>query len=302
MLGGLLDNPARPFVTVLGGSKVSDKLGVISALLDKVDQLLIGGGMCFTFFAAQGRSIGDSLLEADQVDACRQLLEGPARSCCLRTSSGLSAEGKIGNPAAGGDMRMFGRGLPDGWKGLDIGPGAAAAFGEVINRGADRVLERPDGCLRRPTLRGGHTGGGRGVRRDPWLHRGRRRRQRERRSAKFGLDDEIDHVSTGGGAVSSCSNKATCPDSRPSEELPMPDRKPLISGNWKMHHNHFEAIQLVQKLSYAITKDDYERVDVSVHPALHRPPHGADRARRRQDPDPAGRAALPLRGEGRVHR
>ncbi len=74
VLGGLLHGAARPFVAVLGGSKVSDKLGVIEALLDRVDTLLVGGGMCFTFLAAQGHPIGESLFEADQVDDCRRLL------------------------------------------------------------------------------------------------------------------------------------------------------------------------------------------------------------------------------------
>ena len=68
VLGGLLEGAAQPFVAVLGGSKVSDKLGVIEALLDRVDTLLVGGGMCFTFLAAQGHRIGESLFEADQVD------------------------------------------------------------------------------------------------------------------------------------------------------------------------------------------------------------------------------------------
>ena len=72
----LRESPKRPFVAVLGGAKVSDKLGVIEALLDTVDSLVIGGAMCFTFFAAQGRSIGDSLFEPDQVDTCKRLLEG----------------------------------------------------------------------------------------------------------------------------------------------------------------------------------------------------------------------------------
>ena len=83
VLLGLRNDPKRPFVAVLGGAKVSDKLGVIEALLDIVDALGIGGAMCFTFFAAQGNPIGDSLFEPDQVDTCRRLLDGRAsRSTC----------------------------------------------------------------------------------------------------------------------------------------------------------------------------------------------------------------------------
>ena len=124
VLGRLLDNPARPFVTVLGGSKVSDKLGVIRALLTKCDTLLIGGAMCFTFLAARGHRVGDSLLEPDQVDTCRQLLaEAGAR---LVIPQDIVALGP------GDQVRMVGRDLPEGWKGLDIGPRTAMEFCDTI--------------------------------------------------------------------------------------------------------------------------------------------------------------------------
>src|SRR3954451_3354968 len=79
VLGGLLHEPARPFVAVLGGAKVSDKLGVIHSLLQKADRLVVGGAMAFTFLLAQGHSVGDSLVEPDWVDACKGFLEGPSR-------------------------------------------------------------------------------------------------------------------------------------------------------------------------------------------------------------------------------
>jgi phosphoglycerate kinase len=198
VLGRLLTDPAKPFVAVLGGSKVSDKLGVIEALLDKVDRILIGGGMCFTFFKAQGLSIGDSLLEDDQVDNARRLLE-TGKILLPEDVVGLSAEGEIGNPDAGGDTRMFSRGLPDGWKGLDIGPGAAAAFGEVINDARTVLWNGPMGVFEDPRFEAGTravaeacaetrgftvVGGGDSA----------------SALAKFRLDDDIDHVSTGGGA------------------------------------------------------------------------------------------------------
>src|SRR5436190_5027950 len=83
VLGGLLDKPRKPFVTVLGGAKVSDKLGVVDALLQRVDRLVIGGGMCFTFLAAQGHSVGGSLLESDRVDDCRRFLEDAGHKILL---------------------------------------------------------------------------------------------------------------------------------------------------------------------------------------------------------------------------
>jgi phosphoglycerate kinase len=126
VLRRLTQDPARPYVVVLGGSKVSDKLAVIESLLPTVDSLLVGGGMCFTFLAARGLSVGDSLLEKDQLDNCRSLLD----------------TGKIGLPtdvvvadefsADAATRTVPVDEIPDGWKGLDIGPASVAAFAEVL--------------------------------------------------------------------------------------------------------------------------------------------------------------------------
>ncbi len=127
VLSTLAGDPARPYVVVLGGSKVSDKLGVISALLPKVDSLLVGGGMCFTFLAAQGHPVGKSLLEADQLDACRSFLASgkivlPADIVVADAFSADSTRDVVGADA-----------IPDGWIGLDIGPGSVARFAEVLD-------------------------------------------------------------------------------------------------------------------------------------------------------------------------
>jgi phosphoglycerate kinase len=132
VLSGMRDNPDRPFVAVLGGSKVSDKLGVIDALLKVVDALVIGGGMCFTFLAAKGYGVGDSLFEPGQVEACKRFLAAAKRIHLPSDLVALGPGGEIGNPAAGGEVRQIGASVPDGWKGLDIGPGSAAEFGDVI--------------------------------------------------------------------------------------------------------------------------------------------------------------------------
>jgi phosphoglycerate kinase len=123
VLLGLREHPARPFVAVLGGAKVSDKLGVIDALLRVVDELVIGGGMCFTFLAAQGHSIGDSLCERDQIEQCKRLL---ASDKAIHLPTDITALGP------NDDVRQLGTDLPDGWKGLDIGPGSAAEFADII--------------------------------------------------------------------------------------------------------------------------------------------------------------------------
>ncbi len=126
VLRRLTGTPERPYVVVLGGSKVSDKLAVIEALLPRVDALLVGGGMCFTFLAAQGNGVGKSLLESDQIGSCRTLLES----------------GKIVLPtdvvvadafAADADRQtVTADAIPDGWLGLDIGPQSVAAFADVL--------------------------------------------------------------------------------------------------------------------------------------------------------------------------
>ena len=141
VLRRLTENPERPYTVVLGGSKVSDKLAVIDALLPKVDSLLVGGGMCFTFLAAQGYGVGDSLLEREQIDNCRRLLE--SGKIVLPTdvvvADGFSAEAKTETVAADA--------IPDGWKGLDIGPDSVAAFAEVLARARTVFWNGPMGVF-----------------------------------------------------------------------------------------------------------------------------------------------------------
>jgi phosphoglycerate kinase len=141
VLRKLTGAPERPYAVVLGGSKVSDKLAVIEALLPKVDALLVGGGMCFTFLAAQGYGVGDSLLERDQIDTCRTLLE--TGKIVLPTdvvvADEFSAEAKTQTVAADA--------IPDGWKGLDIGPASVAAFAEVLSGAATVFWNGPMGVF-----------------------------------------------------------------------------------------------------------------------------------------------------------
>jgi phosphoglycerate kinase len=191
VLAGLRDQPRRPFVAVLGGSKVSDKLGVIEALLGLADTLLIGGGMCFTFLAARGNHTGASLLEPDLVDTCRRLLGEHGDR--IRVPHDVTALGP------GNDVRQLGTQVPEGWKGLDIGPGTAAEFSDVILEARTVFWNGPMGVFEDPRFAAGtHTvaqavaecrgytvvGGGDSA----------------AAVAQFGLDREVDHVSTGGGA------------------------------------------------------------------------------------------------------
>jgi phosphoglycerate kinase len=128
VLGQLAGDPQRPYVVVLGGSKVSDKLAVIEALAPGVDELLIGGGMCFTFLKALGYRVGKSLLEDDMVQTCRDLLDRFAGKIKLPTDIVVADRF-----AADAEVRTVeDNGIPDGWLGLDIGPASVSVFAEVI--------------------------------------------------------------------------------------------------------------------------------------------------------------------------
>lgn len=190
ILSGLHNSPKRPFVAVLGGAKVSDKLGVIETLIGMVDQLLIGGGMCFTFLAAQGHPIGDSLCERDQVDHCRELLAKYPSILLPEDIIGLDADGVYAT---------FGRRLADGAKGMDIGPGTAAAFSDVIMDARTVLWNGPMGVFEDARFAKGTrtvaqamadsraftvVGGGDSA----------------AAMAAFGLAGDVNHVSTGGGA------------------------------------------------------------------------------------------------------
>jgi len=200
VLLGLRTNPRRPFVAILGGSKVSDKLKVIEALLEVADQLLIGGGMCFTFLAARGNGVGASLLEEDMVATCRALLDEHADRLVLPTDiTALGPGGQLMDPDAGGDVRQVGTTVPEGWMGVDIGPGTAADFGDRIADARTVFWNGPMGVFEDPRFAAGTravaqavadttgftvVGGGDSA----------------AALAQFGLADEVDHVSTGGGA------------------------------------------------------------------------------------------------------
>jgi len=134
VLGGLLMAPARPFVTLVGGSKVGDKLGVLRVLLDLVDHMAVGGGMAFTFLAGQGHAVGASLLDAGRIDSCARLLEQAGDRIILPTDLvALGPGGTVGRHTAGtGDVRMIGTDVPRGWRGVDIGPETAGAFADVV--------------------------------------------------------------------------------------------------------------------------------------------------------------------------
>jgi phosphoglycerate kinase len=194
----VVESPARPLVVVLGGAKVSDKVGVIDRFLDVADEILIGGAMCFSFFRAQGIATGNSLVEEDGVALAAKALErADTTNCDLR----LPVDLVLGEEFDAGAERRESDGVevPDGWMGLDIGPRSAAAYAEAIGKAGTVLWNGPMGAFEmEPFAAGTRTvaeavavapgttviGGGDSV----------------AALQQFGLADKVDWLSTGGGA------------------------------------------------------------------------------------------------------
>lgn len=194
-LGGAIANPKRPFVAILGGAKISDKIGVIRNLLTKADSVLIGGGMANTFFKAQGYPIGSSLVEDEALDTARELLQQSSGKLRLPVDVVIADSME---PNA--EIKTMSMGpVPDGWRILDVGPETVSAFAKVIAGAGTVVWNGPMGVFEDPRFAKGTfelaksvaeskatsiIGGGDSV------------------SAvnKAGLADKITHISTGGGA------------------------------------------------------------------------------------------------------
>jgi phosphoglycerate kinase len=194
-LGEAVANPKRPFVAILGGAKISDKIGVIKNLLSKADVILIGGGMANTFFKAQGYPVADSLVEDEALETARELLK--TGSTKLRLPVDVAIGDKFDAEA---QKKIIQAGpVPEGWRILDIGPDTVEAYGKVIKSAGTVVWNGPMGVFEFPKFSEGTfaiakeiaasnavsvIGGGESV------------------SAvqKSGVADKITHISTGGGA------------------------------------------------------------------------------------------------------
>jgi phosphoglycerate kinase len=196
-LGTAVEKPTRPFVAILGGAKVSDKLAVVNNLLDKTDTLIIGGGMAYTFLKAMGHNVGKSLCELDQLEYANQMIaKARANGKTLLLPVDNVAADAFSNDA---NTQVVGNEIPDGWMALDIGPKTTELYAAAIKGAKTVVWNGPMGCFEMPKFAGGTTGvckavaesgsvsiigGGDSV------------------SAvnKSGLADKMTHISTGGGA------------------------------------------------------------------------------------------------------
>jgi len=192
----VLEEPARPLVAILGGAKVSDKLTVIDHLLDKVDAILVGGGMAYTFLKARGEGIGTSLCQDDQLDLVRAA-EAKAKEKGVRLL--LPTDHVVAEAfGAEGPTRTVGE-IPDGWMALDIGPETQAAYVAEIAGARTLVWNGPMGVFELAPFRAGTEAVGRAVADCPGycvVGGGDSVAAVE----QFGLAERIDHISTGGGA------------------------------------------------------------------------------------------------------
>ncbi len=194
-LGQAIANPKRPFVAILGGAKISDKIGVIRNLLTIADQILIGGGMANTFFKAQGYPIGKSLCEDEALDTARQLLKSGATHLRLPVDVVIADRFE-----ADANKKVIAMGpVPDGWRILDIGPATVANFGKSLSTAGTVVWNGPMGVFEFPAFAEGTTGIARAVAASKAISiigGG------DSVSAinQAGLADKITHISTGGGA------------------------------------------------------------------------------------------------------
>jgi phosphoglycerate kinase len=197
-LTAVVESPRRPLVVVLGGSKVSDKIGVIDRFLEIADRILIGGAMCFSFFRAQGIGTGDSLVEESGVELAAEALKRAEESDCELT---LPVDLVLGESFDAETERRDSDGVevPDGWMGLDVGPRTAKLYAEAVAAAGTVLWNGPMGAFEMEPFAGGTRtvaeavaaapgttviGGGDSV----------------AALRKFGLDDEVDWLSTGGGA------------------------------------------------------------------------------------------------------
>lgn len=196
-LGQALENPQRPFVVILGGAKVSDKIGVIDNLLTKADAIIIGGGMAYTFLKAQGKGVGTSRFEADKIDIARGILEKAKKAGVkMEISSDFVVVTKFESSA---DMKTV-KDIPEGWMGVDIGPETRKRFKQILSTAKTIVWNGPVGVFENDAFANGTkeiaeyiaglknvisiVGGGDSA----------------AAVAKFKVEDKMTHISTGGGA------------------------------------------------------------------------------------------------------
>ena len=194
-LGDAVDNPERPFVAILGGAKVSDKIGVIDNLLDKADKIIIGGGMAYTFYAAKGIKVGNSLVEKDKIDVAKQILDKAGDKLVLPIDNVVAD--KFNNDA---DTKVVEGDIDDGWMALDIGPKSVEEFKNVLKDAKTVVWNGPMGVFEMTNFAKGTLEIGKflGKLTDATTIVGGG--DSTAAVKELGVADKLTHISTGGGA------------------------------------------------------------------------------------------------------
>ena len=197
-IGGALENPKRPLVAVLGGAKVSDKIGVINNLIDKCDTIIIGGGMAYTFFKALGHSIGTSLLDAENVENAKSMI---AKAHEKGVNFLLPVDNIIATDYAADavNMRIYSDSIPDGWMGLDIGPVTAELFAKSIQKAGTVIWNGPMGVSEWDNFAQGTIAVAKGIA-DSGAISIIGGGDSAAAITKLGFADKMSHISTGGGA------------------------------------------------------------------------------------------------------
>jgi len=199
-LRGILEAPAKPVVAIVGGAKVTDKIGVIDAFLDRADTILVGGAMCFPFFTAQGHEVGDSLCESEGIEPARRALadaEHPGKADLL-----LPTDLVLGDRFDAGAQRRESDGVdvPAGWMGLDVGPATSARYAQVIGGARTVFWNGPMGAFELEPFAAGTRAVAEAVAAAPGttvVGGG----DSAAALVQFGLSDQVTHLSTGGGAA-----------------------------------------------------------------------------------------------------
>ena len=259
-MGKALTEPARPFVAILGGAKVSDKIGVIENLIEKADAIIIGGGMAYTFFAAQGYSIGSSLCETDKLDLAKGLIEKAAAKGVklLLPVDNIVADAFAADAAS---QTVESTKIPDGWMGLDIGPKTIALFSETISTAKTVIWNGPMGVFEFDKFAEGTRSVAKAIADSSAISiigGGDSAAAVE----KLGFADQVTHISTGGGAsleflegkvlpgIDGLQDKVAC--------------RTFAAGNWKMNAGTpDEAVKLINALK-PLVKDANSKIALGV--------------------------------------
>jgi phosphoglycerate kinase len=198
----VLENPKRPFTAIMGGAKISDKILIIEKLLDKVDNLIIGGAMSYTFFKALGGNVGASLVEEDKLELAKSLIKkAREKNVSLELPIDSVIADKFAEDAKIGIAENFN--IPDGWMGLDIGPDAQEVFRRSINRAATILWNGPMGVFEMEPFQQGTKSVGRAIVDATEIGAFSLIGGGDSAAAvnKFGYGDRVSYISTGGGAL-----------------------------------------------------------------------------------------------------